>query len=255
MIELILRADDIGYSEAINYGIAKTVKDGLIGSAGLMCNMPYAAQGVELLNGTDVCLGQHTNVCLGTPCADPSLIPSLVQADGQFKSSRRYREAYKQGMDLIKVDEAVIEVEAQYIRFKALTGKKPEYFEAHAIASENLQKALRIVANRYDLPLNDMNPMVENGLFKGHPIHALPMQSMEEKYDPLTCLKNGILNHVRTDMPNVFVCHPGWLDQYLLNHSSLTINRTKEVDMLCSTETKQWLEKNNVRLIKYRDIV
>ena len=255
MIELILRADDIGYSEAVNYGIAKTVKEGLIGSAGLMCNMPYAAQGVELLKDTDICLGQHTNVCLGTPCADLSLIPSLVQTNGQFKSSREYREAYKHGTDLINIDEAVIEVEAQYFRFKELTGKEPEYFEAHAIASSNLQEALRIVAEQFDLPFNDMNPMMENGMFKGHPIHALPMGSMDAEYDPLACLKNGIINHVRTDMPNVFVCHPGWLDQYLLNHSSLTVNRTKEVDMLCSQETKQWLEEHRIKRIKYRDIV
>ena len=29
-IQMILRADDIGYSEAVNYGIEKTVKEGLV---------------------------------------------------------------------------------------------------------------------------------------------------------------------------------------------------------------------------------
>ena len=33
-MKLIIRADDIGYSEAVNYGIEKSVKDGLIRSAG-----------------------------------------------------------------------------------------------------------------------------------------------------------------------------------------------------------------------------
>jgi predicted glycoside hydrolase/deacetylase ChbG (UPF0249 family) len=48
-MKLIIRADDIGYSEAVNYGIEKSVKDGLIRSAGLMPNMPYAAHGLKLL--------------------------------------------------------------------------------------------------------------------------------------------------------------------------------------------------------------
>ena len=42
MKKLIIRADDIGYSEAVNYGIMKSVKDGLVRSAVLMPNMPYA---------------------------------------------------------------------------------------------------------------------------------------------------------------------------------------------------------------------
>lgn len=75
------------------------------------------------------------------------------------------------------------------------------------------------------------------------------------EYDLLECLKNGIINHVKTDMPNVFVCHSGWLDQYLLNHSSLTVNRTKEVDMLCAADAGEWLKEHSVRLITYRDIV
>jgi predicted glycoside hydrolase/deacetylase ChbG (UPF0249 family) len=49
MVKLIIRADDIGYSEAVNYGIYKSVKDGLVASAGLMPNMPYAKHGLDLL--------------------------------------------------------------------------------------------------------------------------------------------------------------------------------------------------------------
>ncbi|MCH4207301.1 MAG: ChbG/HpnK family deacetylase [Solobacterium sp.] len=254
MIKLIIRADDIGYSEAVNYGIEKTVREGLIRSAGLMPNMPASVHGFNLFKDTDVCIGQHTNVCLGTPCADPALIPSMVDEQGQFKSSHAHRDAFKEGNDLISVEEAVIEVEAQYHRFVEITGRQPEYFEAHAIASNNLSKALAIVAERYHLPYNDMNPMVTVGTFRGCLINALPMGSMAPDYDPFECLKDGVLNHARTDMPNVFVCHPGYLDDYLLNHSSLTINRTKEVTMLCSPETRTWLQAHDVECITYHDV-
>jgi predicted glycoside hydrolase/deacetylase ChbG (UPF0249 family) len=100
MVKLIIRADDIGYSEAVNYGIYKSVKDGLVASAGLMPNMPYAKHGLDLLEGFDVSIGQHTNMCLGKPCADPALIPSLVDEKGELKSSRTYREAFMKGIDV-----------------------------------------------------------------------------------------------------------------------------------------------------------
>ena len=93
MKQLLLRADDLGYSEGVNCGIAKSVRDGLIGSVGVMPSMPAAAHGLALLEGTGVCIGQHTNICIGRPCADPASIPSLLDENGMLKSSRAYREA------------------------------------------------------------------------------------------------------------------------------------------------------------------
>ena len=55
----------------------------------------------------------------------------------------------------------------------------------------------------------------------------------------------------RKDMPNVFVCHPGYVDAYLLRSSSLTLNRTKEVEMLCARETREWLAAWEVELLSY----
>ena len=253
MIQLLIRADDIGYSEAVNYGILKTVKDGLIRSAGLMPNMPYAAHGFELLKDQDVCIGQHTNICLGTPCADAQDIPSLVDENGQFLSSSVFRRAYAEGNDLVRVEDAVREAEAQYFHFKEITGREPAYFEAHAIASENLWKALAIVAEKYSLPFCHMTPMMTIGSFNGKPIAACRMGSMEPEYDPYQTLKQAVKD-AREDMPNVFVCHPGYLDAYLLSHSSLTINRTKEVEMLCDPSVREWLCEADVHLVSYDDI-
>lgn len=252
-IQLILRADDIGYSEAVNYGIEKSVKEGLIRSAGLMPNMPAAAHGLKLLAGTSICLGQHTNLCLGRPCADPARVPSLLDADGNLKSSRAYREAWARGEEFTVLEEMVLEVEAQYFRFRELTGQDPEYFEAHAVISDNLNKALAIVAEQYHLPYFSTTPRTRTGSFKGKPIAVCPMDSMHADYDPWQSLKNAV-NHAVPGIPNVFICHPGYLDDYILHHSSLTINRTKEVAMLCDPDVRQWLEAQQVELISYRDI-
>lgn len=253
MIRLILRADDLGYSEAVNYGIAKTVKEGLIGSVGIMPNMPDVQHGFELLKDTKVCFGQHTNICLGRPCSNPADIPSLLDERGNLKSSRLYREAWKKGECFTVLDEMVLEIEAQYQRFKELAGRDPVYFEGHAVLSNHLTEGLRIVAERHNLKFNNMFPGDETGDFGGAPVAACEMKSMEPDYDPFQALKQAVLK-ARTDMPNVFVCHPGYLDEYLLNSSSLTINRTKEVTMLCDPKVKKWISEQNVQLITYDDI-
>lgn len=253
MIQLILRADDVGYSEAVNYGIAKTVKEGLIGSVGLMPNMPSAAHGLALLEGTGVCIGQHTNICIGRPCADPARIPSLLDENGFLKSSRTYREAWKKGECFTVLEEMVLEIEAQYQRFVQLTGRQPQYFEGHAVMSKHLMQGLEIVAQRHGLKYNNMYPGDETGTFGGKPVAACPMLSMEPDYDPVQSLKDAVL-HARIDMPNVFVCHPGYLDAYLLRSSSLTVNRTKEVEMLCDPAMRSWLEEHDVQLLRYSDL-
>lgn len=254
MIRMIIRADDIGYSEAVNYGIEKSVRDGLIRSAGLMPNMPYARHGFDLLRDLDVCIGQHTNICLGKPCCDPNDIPSLVNENGEFRSSREYREAYAGGNDIADLDDAVREAEAQYLRFKEITGREPAYFEGHAIDSDNFWKALEIVAEKYGLPLNYLTPAMKTGTFCGHPVAACPMESMKPEYDPFETLRKAVAG-AEEDMPNIFVCHPGYVDDYLLKHSSLTFNRAKETAMLCDPEVRKWLKSQNVELISYKEIM
>lgn len=220
-----------------------------------MPNMPATEHGLRLLEGTGVCLGQHTNICLGRPCADPADIKSLLGENGELRSSREYREAFKRGEEFTVLEEMVIEVEAQYHRFVELTGRKPEYFEGHAVMSRHLMQALEIVAKKYQLPFSAMTPMDETSTFAGKPIVGCPMNSMlpPDEYDAKQSLKDAVV-HARTDMPNIYVCHPGYLDDYILRTSSLTINRTKEVAMLCDEEMRNWLMQHDVRLMTYADI-
>ncbi|MCT0221291.1 ChbG/HpnK family deacetylase, partial [Lactiplantibacillus plantarum] len=43
--KVIVRADDLGYSDAVNVGIARTVHNGLINNVGVMVNMPTTMSG------------------------------------------------------------------------------------------------------------------------------------------------------------------------------------------------------------------
>ena len=79
-MKIIFRADDLGFSEAVNYGIRKAIVDGVITCTGLMPNMPYAAAGYALVKDTGVEVGQHTNICVGRPLTDSARVPAAKYA-------------------------------------------------------------------------------------------------------------------------------------------------------------------------------
>ena len=66
--QLLIRADDIGYSYAVNLGIARSIQEGLVRSVGIMPNMPEAKRGTRWIqkaaSNSDIplALGQHTNI-------------------------------------------------------------------------------------------------------------------------------------------------------------------------------------------------
>lgn len=250
--KILIRADDLGYTEAVNYGIAKSVKDGIIRSVGIMTNMPAARHGVDLLRDVPVCYGQHTNICTGRPLTDPALVSSLCQETGEFRNSRDYREAAQKGEDFVVLEEVILEIEAQYQRFVELTGEQPHYFEAHAVASVNLFKGLEIVAQRHDLPYLPMK-------FEG-PVHFgstdlySSMDSVLPDYDPFESLKKAALKDYGPNGCCMFVCHPGYLDDEILKTSSMTTPRVWEVAMSISPATKAWLAENDIQVVTYDDL-
>lgn len=251
---LLIRADDVGYSYAIDLGIERSVREGLVRSVGVMPNMPEAQSGWGLIADCDIAVGQHTNVCLGKPCADSALIPSLLQTNGEFKSSREYRAKYKEGIDFVDFDEAVIEIEAQLERFIEIVGREPEYFEAHAVLSDNLNAAIAHVAREHgykcQVPSFDPAAVVTCG---DTPVRMV-MRFQTPGYGPAAAIRETV-EEMKDSETVVFVCHPGYLDHYILTHSSLTEDRTKEVDALIDPELRAWLEgRDDLELIDYRDL-
>ena len=226
-----------------------TVKEGIIRSVGLMTNMEATQHGVDLLKGMDVCMGLHTNICVGKPLADPSLIPSLIGENGEFKSSKIYRSAKE---DFVNLDEVLIEIEAQYLKFVELMGYKPHYFEGHAIMSEKFFEGMQMIAQKYGceyLPAGFDGPVN----FRNTVLHTC-LDSMFPNYDPVASLKKYAAKDYGTDGMCMFVCHPGYLDAYLLRKSSLLEPRTLEVEMCTSDEVKAWLKENQISVVTYDDL-
>lgn len=223
MKRIIVRADDLGFSEGINYGIEKTVKEGIIRSVGVMVNMPATEHGVNLLKGTNVCYGLHTNISAGRPLVDPKLIPSIVNENGEFKSSQEYRNAKE---DFVVLDEVILEIEAQYQRFVQLMGEKPHYFECHAVASDNLFKGLEIVVTRHQcdyLPVSFFGPVQ----FRNTMLYT-SLDSSKPNYDPFECLKRDALKDYPNNGVCMYVCMSSWIFRCLYYENIFTF-KTKNI--------------------------
>ena len=248
-MKLIMRADDLGFSEGVNCGIYKAIKDGVITSVGMMTNMEATQHGYNLIKDCDIALGLHANICAGKPLSQVELIPSLVQENGDFCTSKDIRQRKE---DTINVKECEMEIEAQLQRFIEITGKKPDYFEGHAVFSKNFFIALKNVAKKHDLFFE--NPIMDKEWEKQNGVVGFPFASLDEKglYDPKVFM-NKHLDIVKDNPCAVAVFHPGYLDQYILTHSSYTFIRAMECDFLCSQWLKQWIKENNIELVDFRN--
>ena len=204
MKKILLRADDLGYSEAVNYGIEKSVKEGLISSLGVMGNMPATQHGVDLIKDCPLALGVHTNICAGKPLTNPELIPSLVDENGNFKSSKQFRAAKE---DFVVFEEVVLEIEAQYQKFLALFGRQPDYFEGHAVASSNFFKGLETVAEKHGLKYSGFSTGGAP-LTIGNSLVQFNMESMAPHYEPFDMLKRMVAK-ADDHVVQLAVFHPG----------------------------------------------
>lgn len=249
MKKIIFRADDLGYSEGVNQGIAKTVKRGFIQTVGLIVNLEHSQEGFELIKEYEVCLGLHVNISYGKPVSDPLTLSSLVDENGMFKSSRAYNQA---SVDFVKYEEVYREVEAQYFCFQEMTGRKPDYIEGHAVSNETYFRAVEAVAHKYQLLYIPALVSPEDSCsIKGEKLYFW-MESMQENYDPCrTFLK--MCSREREGV-EVMILHPGFIDDELLSRSSLLLPRVREIQFLMREDLPELMNQQSAELTTYQKI-
>lgn len=243
MKTVIFRADDLGYSEAVNYGIKKSVVNGLINNVGVMVNMPYATHGIALLKDTDICLGLHVNISNGLPLITADRIPSLCNHKN-FKNSKEYRNSKE---DFIDYEDAVLEVNAQIDKFLELTDKNPAYLDIHAVQSGNLKKAIKTASIKRGIPFIDVDQIIDTKEQKV----AVYIDEGKSVGKTIDFVKEMI---ERTEMIPLIVFHPGFIDYDLYKQSSLLNPRIMQVEALCSPELKAFLIEHNVKLLRFDEM-
>ena len=125
--QLIINADDFGYTSGINSGILKAHQQGIVTSSTVMVNYPLAQEAIEaaLQNAPTLGLGLHLNMTDGFAVANPQHIPDLIDSKGHFLT----KEELRPNLINIPIGQFEAEFRTQTERFVALAGRNPDHLE------------------------------------------------------------------------------------------------------------------------------
>ncbi len=127
---LIVTADDFGASAAVNEGVARAHRDGILTAASLMVAGDAAAEAVDLARTMPTLgVGLHLVLVEGRPVLAPERIPALVGRGGLFRRDMA-RSALRMFADPAARAQLHAEVEAQFAAFAA-TGLPLDHVNAH----------------------------------------------------------------------------------------------------------------------------
>ena len=268
MTRILFQGDDFGFTRGVTLGIVDSIDRGVLRNTGLFANMPSAEFAVSFMKDrAQACFGIDFNLVSGPSCADPKDIPHLVDGEGQFIRSgvrtRDERWKTEEGRaELFPYEEVKTEILAQYERFVELTGRKPEYLHEHSISSENYRKVIEELSIRENIPYSSK---IWRQLKMDGPVNklfAMSMASVKKVFDPADQLNKDTVKQFLSladdfiaNGSSVFCCHPGYVDAELLGLTTLSLERSKDAQMMMSEKVMNWIKDNDVELITYRDLV
>lgn len=267
-MNLLFQVDDYGITKAVTLGILEGIENGLVRNTGLFVNMPsseFAASKIK--NYPDVCFGLDINLVAGKPVSDAKKVKSLVDSEGKFISSVSHFSNNKiigrDGLstqfeiDPFNLDETLIEVENQVKKYIELVGEKPPYIHPHSLMTPNTLKAIRTMAKKYNIPFS-MDFLKHNGFvsipgfWNIKPVFTVGQQE-------ITNVEANVINEINnlgSDVKNaLLICHAGYVDSDLMDVSTYTLIRAKDLQMATSEKLKNLLDEKNIKLITYKDVV
>lgn len=260
MKKIITKSDDYGFTRAITDGILYGCELGVIRCTGLFSNVPTAPYAVEKMKAyPDVCLGQDINLVAEYPVSDPQLIPSLVRKDGHFLDAQEHRALDKlaENNDHLVYEECFIEIENQVMRFIELAKKKPEYLQGHSYSTPTSRKAMKDVADKYEIPYGE-DLAKQFNITRGNSWNKKPFTIDDQmKTDVLDHILSGKteLEALADEAVGLIGTHCGYLDQEVFDNSTYTIIRLKDLAASTHPNFKEWLKKNEMELVSYRDLL
>lgn len=282
MPQLIVNADDLGFSPGTNQGIVEACQKGIATSTTVMVNLDYAEVGLETLQNKlpHVGIGLHINLTHGKPVSSADRIPSLLDDSGHFYPETQLLEVALS----FDGDEVYEEIAAQIERFVSLTGKNPTHLDSHYhiafLHPLALEATLALSAEYGGLPMRgsqieddpdkivqdvqrfmphfppdaliNLLPMLKE-IWKNHPTASTPAH-FENGFNGANTTLGDLLNILTTlpeDRPTEIMCHPGILDDPLNTNSPA---RFKELETLTHPTAQEVIEQLNIQLIHFGDL-
>ena len=286
MRNLIVNADDLGWTAGVNRGIAEAHRHGIVTSTSLLANGSAFADGVKTaseLPGLGV--GVHLNLSDGAPIAPAERVKSLLNEDGEFAGGpesllMRLTTKSVQAKEVEREWDAQIEkVRGAGIRPTHLDGHKhvqmlPGLFGiALRLAKRHGIAAVRVSheASPLRTALSDGNESSGVTLKQGVQARGLKLLARDarEKAEragistaDYFCgiAQTGVLTKagvqkLLSSLPEgttELMCHPGYADEELRkSHTRLQESRQTELEILTDKTIRKSVAELGIRLINY----
>ncbi|WP_455790974.1 carbohydrate deacetylase [Clostridium butyricum] len=255
MKHLIINADDFGYSKAVNLGIMESHINGVLTSTTLMANMPGVDHAVSLLKDMpNLCVGAHLTLTCGKPMLGEK-VSTLIKENGYFFKLEDMENKVVQ-MDTSEIYE---EWKTQ-IRYLLKKGVNLSHIDSHhhVHTFKEHEEIIKVLSEEFNLPVRNCNNVLENKIRFLDLCNYNPIRNMEEKYENvrIECFKvieKIIKKNIQYENTEA-MCHPAFLDSYLLENSSFNIARIREVDILCDQLMRDLINKYEIKLCNYKNI-
>ncbi len=248
MAQIIINADDFGYSKAVNYGIIDSYLDGVVRSTTLMANMDGFDHAVDLAKKhRGLAVGVHLTISTGRPLTD--LNQGFLDKNGDFKRRSFYFDEDENPIFVAWMDsmEVYREWKAQIEKVLS-TGLEISHLDSHHHIHfhRDFKPIAKKLAEEYGLLLRDENPRVD--YFDRYFDEVLIQKNLDFK--KLDKRLKSMSSHQVIEL----ICHPAYMDKNLLEGSSFNLDRIYELDNLTNPQFKRILDIQGHELISYRDL-
>lgn len=258
---LILNADDVGMSHAINEAVFRAFKEGILQSTSLMMPWPAASEALHVLKqNPDLDFGVHLSVMndnphiLQKPLAPQDKIPSLVDDTGHFLMLDR-RDYF---LEHVQISELEIEFRAQIdaVLAEDLTpthldwhclhnGGRPDIFDLSVELAKEYGLALRAYGDPYNTSLNAQNLPANDHIMLDS--YTVEIEGKAARYaDMLRNLPAGLTE---------WAVHPGIGNTELQSHEpeSWQVRQT-DFDFVIAPETREIISQEGIILLGYKPL-
>ncbi len=130
MKNLIVNADDLGWTAGVNRGIVEAHRNGLVTSTSLLANGAAFEEAAEIARtNPELGIGVHLNLSDGKPTAAPGRVPGLLNSKGEFEGGPESL-LVRLGKRTLSPKQVEEEWEAQ-IRKVLEAGIRPTHLDGH----------------------------------------------------------------------------------------------------------------------------
>ena len=289
MRNLIVNADDLGWTAGVNRGIAEAHRNGIVTSTSLLANGAAFADGVKAagkLPGLGV--GVHLNLSDGKPVAPAGQVNSLLNEAGEFSGGPE-SILLRLTTNNLEAKEVEVEWSAQIEKVRA-AGIRPTHLDGHKHVQMlpglfgialRLAKKHGIAAVRVSHEASHLRAALTGGdesssvilkqgvQARGLKLLARDARDMAERAGIASAdyfcgiAQTGVLGkkgvlQLLASLPEgttELMCHPGYVDADLQKSATrLQESRQIELEILTDQEIRKKIAALGIRLINYEQI-